>query len=66
VPGGSMLLIAGVHALGSLGAVDWLVTHAAELYRRVGDGPFSMVTRSRHDGERVLESEALCPARPHQ
>lgn len=66
VPGGSMLLIAGVHALGSLGAVDWLVAHAAELYRRVGDGPFSMVTASRHDGERVLGSEALCPARPHR
>jgi hypothetical protein len=26
---------------------------------------FSMVTASRHDGERVLESEALCPARRH-
>lgn len=65
VPGGSALLIAGVHALGSLGAVDWLVGHAAELYHQVGDGPFSMVTASRHDGEQVLESEALCPARRH-
>jgi len=65
VPGGSMLLIAGVHALGSVGAVDYLVGHAAELYRRVGDRPFSMVTASRHDGERVDGSEALCPPRPH-
>jgi hypothetical protein len=65
VPGGSMLLIAGVHALGSVGAVDYLAGHAAELYRKVGDGLFSMVTASRHDGERVLESEALCPARRH-
>ncbi len=63
--GGSMLLIAGVHALGSVGAVDFLVGHAAELYRQVGEGMFSMVTASRHDGERVLESEALCPARRH-
>lgn len=63
--GGSMLLIAGVHALGSVGAVDYLVGHAAELYRQVGEGMFSMVTASRHDGERVLESEALCPARRH-
>jgi hypothetical protein len=65
VPGGSMLLIAGIHALGSVGAVDYLAGHAAELYRQVGDGLFSMVTASRHDGERVLESEALCPARRH-
>lgn len=64
--GGSMLLIAGVHALGSVGAVDYLVGHAAELYGRFGDRPFSMVIASRHDGERVVESEALCPARPHE
>lgn len=63
--GGTMLLIAGVHALGSVGAVDYLVGHAAELYRQVGEGTFSMVTGSRHDGEHVLESEALCPARVH-
>lgn len=65
VPGGTVLLIAGVHALGSVGAVDWLVGHAAELYREVGEEPFSMVTASRHDGERVLGSEVLCPARRH-
>jgi hypothetical protein len=65
VPGGTMLLIAGVHALGSVGAVDYLVGHAPDLYREVGDAPFSMVTASRHDGERVLESEALCPPRRH-
>jgi hypothetical protein len=65
-PGGTLLLIAGVHALGSVGAVDYLVRHAAELYRQVGDRPFSMVTASRHDGERVVGSEALCPPRPHE
>jgi hypothetical protein len=63
--GGTMLLIAGVHALGSVGAVDYLINHAAELYQQVGEGTFSMVTASRHDGERVIESEALCPARRH-
>jgi hypothetical protein len=61
-----MLLIAGVHALGSIGAVDYLVGHAAALYREVGDRPFSMVTASRHDGEQVLESGVLCPPRPHR
>ncbi len=64
--GGSLLLIAGVHALGSVGAVDYLVGHAAALHREVGDGPFSMVTRSRHDGEQVVESEVLCPPRRHR
>ncbi len=65
VAGGTMLLVAGVHALGSVGAVDWLTGHAAELYRQVGDEPFSMVTASRHDGERVLGSEVLCGPRRH-
>lgn len=65
VPGGTILLIAGVHALGSVGAVDWLIEHAAELHRAVGDEPFSMVVGSRHDGERVERSEALCPPTPH-
>jgi hypothetical protein len=65
IPGGTMLVIAGVHALGSLGAVDWLTGHAAELYDEVGDGTFSLVTASRHDGDRVVSSEALCPARRH-
>ena len=65
VPGGSLLLVAGVHALGSVGAVDWLVQHAAELYREVADGPFSLVTASRHDGEQVVESEVLWGPRRH-
>jgi len=65
VPGGSMLLIAGVHALGSLGAVDYLIEHAGVLYGEVGDQPFSMLTASRHDGEQVVESRVLCPPRRH-
>jgi hypothetical protein len=65
VPWGRLLLVAGVHALGSVGAVDWLVGHAAELYREVGDGPFSLVTASRHDGEQVVRSEVLWGPRRH-
>lgn len=65
VPGGTLLLVAGVHALGSVGAVDWLTGHAADLYRQVGTAPFSMVTASRHDGEHVVESEVLCAPRRH-
>lgn len=65
IAGGTMLLIAGVHALGSVGAVDWLVSHGPELHAAVGDGRFSMVVTSRHDGERVERSEALCGPTPH-
>jgi hypothetical protein len=63
---GAILVIAGVHALGSVGAVDYLTHHLADLYNTVGTRPFSMVTRSRHDGERVIRSEALCPPRVHR
>ena len=49
----------------AVGAVDWLVQHAAELYREVADGPFSLVTASRHDGEQVVESEVLWGPRRH-
>lgn len=65
VPGGSMLVVAGVHALGSVGAVDYLIGHAAEIYRQVRGERWSMVTASRHDGEQVVESEVLCPPRRH-
>jgi hypothetical protein len=65
IDGGTMLLVAGVHALGSVGAVDYLMNHLAELYQVAGDRPFSMVTGSRHDGDRVVESRALCPPRVH-
>lgn len=65
VPGGTMLLIAGVHALGSVGAVDWLAGHGQDLYAAVGDRPFSTVVASRHDGEHVRESEALWGPEQH-
>lgn len=63
--GGTMLVIAGIHALGSVGAVDYLSRHASELYRLVGSERFSMVTRSVHKGEVVMSSEALCAPRLH-
>jgi transcriptional regulator with XRE-family HTH domain len=64
--GGTMLVIAGVHAIGSVGAVDYLTRHLADLYREVDQQRFSMVVRSQHDGETVKGSEALCPPRVHQ
>lgn len=40
---GSFLLIAGVHAIGSLGVANYLAEHLAELYDQAGTDQFSMV-----------------------
>jgi hypothetical protein len=53
-----VLVIAGVHALGSLGAVEHLRTHIANLYQELGTGPFSMVVRSTFSGTDVTTTEA--------
>lgn len=63
--GETLLIIAGVHALGSVGAVDYLTRHLPELYAEVGTRPFSMVIGSDHDDETVTRSEPLCPPRAH-
>jgi hypothetical protein len=62
----TMLVIAGVHALGSVGAVDYLARHLGELYAQVGSRRFSMVVVSHHDGETVTGSELRCPPRIHE
>lgn len=61
-----IFVIAGVHALGSVGAVDFLARELAQVYAAVGTGRFSMVISSEHDGERVLRSEVVCPPRVHR
>ncbi|MGA3526804.1 hypothetical protein [Melissospora conviva] len=68
VPGSDrlFLVVAGVHALGSAGAVDYLARNLPDLYAQVGTRPFSMVVISDHDGETVTRSELLCPPRVHQ
>jgi hypothetical protein len=63
--GKTLLVIAGVHALGSVGAVDYLTHHLADLHAKVSNRPFSMVVASDHDGETVTRSELLCPPRLH-
>lgn len=56
----SLFVIAGVHALGSVGAVDYLTQHARELYEQVGDHHFSMITTGRFDTQgNAIETEAL-------
>lgn len=59
VDGHNMLFIAGVHALGSVGAVDYLTRHLAELYETVREKRFSMVIGSRHEDGVVVSSEAI-------
>ncbi len=54
------LLIAGVHAIGSLGVVHYLTTHTGWVHGHVGRSNFSMVIRSEHDGGEITSSEAAC------
>jgi hypothetical protein len=62
----NVVVVAGIHALGSLGAVDHLAKNAAGIYREAGSGAFSMIVRSTVDRDgTVTESEAVCPPRPH-
>ena len=56
----SLVLIAGVHAIGSIGAVHYLRTNLIGLHHEVGDRQFSMVVSSTHDGQQILTSEAAC------
>ena len=49
--------IAGVHAIGSLGAAHYLTGHLAELFARAGEQSFSAVIRSTFDGLAITGSE---------
>lgn len=63
--GGSMLLIAGVHAIGSVGAVHYLARHLPELYAEVEGAWFSCVIGSTFSDATILGSELVCPPRRH-
>lgn len=64
--GQQLVVVAGVHALGSVGAIDYLARHLPEIYAEVGTRRWSMVVASEHDGETVTRSEPLCPPRAHE
>lgn len=48
---GTFLLVAGVHAIGSLGAVRYLTENLAEIYKDVGTRQFSMVVGCTYDAK---------------
>ncbi|MCL2466560.1 MAG: hypothetical protein FWF02_12510 [Micrococcales bacterium] len=48
--------VAGLHAIGSLGAVQHLAEHAAEIYQATGETSFSLVVASTHDGLEITST----------
>jgi len=57
VDGRIVVHIAGVHAIGSLGAAHYLTGHLAELFTQAGEQSFSAVIRSTFDGLTITGSE---------
>jgi hypothetical protein len=65
--GANVFLIAGVHAIGSVGAIHHLATPgvAEALYATVGEAPFSAVIRSTFDGESITSTDYAVSPRVH-
>jgi hypothetical protein len=61
--GGSMFVIAGVHRIGSVGAVHYLTDHAAEIYDAVGEENWSAVIGSAHDAKTISGEVRIPPRR---
>jgi hypothetical protein len=51
--------IAGIHAIGSLGAVHYLTGHLAALFGQAGDASFSLVIRASYDGLAITHSSLV-------
>lgn len=62
----TLLVVAGVHALGSVGAVEYLAHRLPDLYAQVGTKRFSMVISSEFDGDTVVRSELAWPPQVHE
>lgn len=62
---GTLLVIAGIHALGSHGAVEYLASNLPTLYKTLGTQSFSAVVRCKVEDGKVLESEAVWGPRTH-
>lgn len=55
--------IAGLHALGSIGAAHYLTEHAPDLCSKFGDEPFSMAMTGEFDGMTPTSLSVLIPPR---
>lgn len=49
--------VAGIHAIGSLGAAHYLTANLADLFQQVGDVPFSLAVRCTYDGLTITGTE---------
>lgn len=54
--GRTVIHVAGIHAIGSLGALHYLTHRLGPLYGETGDEPFSCVVRAEYDGLTVTGS----------
>lgn len=52
-----IIQIAGIHAIGSLGAVHYLPSHLADVFREIGDESFSLAVRATYNGLTITGSE---------
>lgn len=50
--------VAGIHAIGSLGAVEYLTQQAADLYQATEPRDFSLIVASDHNGLTITRTEA--------
>ena len=57
--------LAGIHAIGSLAAVEWLDQHTKELWRTMRDRDFTAVISGDLEDSRVTRAGAVLPPRAH-
>jgi hypothetical protein len=64
---GTVLLLAGVHSVGSHGVVDFLSRHLPELYDEVGTGSFSAIMACEYDDQtrEITHARLLTPLYQH-
>jgi hypothetical protein len=56
---GSFLYVAGIHAMGTLGATHYLTHHVAELYKQVKTGCWSALVKTSYDADKKITGTEL-------